>query len=245
MSTILRNAGEIGNHRKGSLIMKLKFTTFVLLLGLWTAFTLAGSVWGYIFLAGPNSITRLDVIPSNNIPAGLIVAFSIYLCGGGLWGLGIARLMNADAKSIVKACALSWAATGFTFAIALGFSLGQISKIIRIMPHCCHSTHYFFLSIFVLVIGIVTAINAYVVTSKLGYHELKKSAGMYAGIAAGLGFLAIGLILLYGFGWEVGEPVPGKYGMLKLTLYCSIGAALVGGASLGWMLSRAGSAQEP
>jgi hypothetical protein len=238
MNTTLKNTGEIRNRRKESRIMKRKSITFVVLFGLWTAFTLAESVWGYIFLAGPNSITRLDVIPSNNIPAGLIVAFSIYLCGGGLWGLGIARLMNGNAKSMVKACALSWSATGFVIAIALGFSLPQINRVISRLPHCCHTTHYFFLSIFVPVIGIVTAINAYVATSKLGYHELKKSAGMYAGIAAALGFLAIGLILSYGFGWEVGEPVPGKYGMLKLTLFCSIGGALAGGMAIGWVLEK-------
>jgi hypothetical protein len=37
MNTTLRNAGEIGNHRKESFIMKLKFITFVAVLGLWTA----------------------------------------------------------------------------------------------------------------------------------------------------------------------------------------------------------------
>lgn len=209
-----------------------------------TVFTLGGSIWGFIFLAGPNSITRLDVISSDNTILQLIVALTVYLCGGGLWGLGIAHLMNADAKSMVKACALSWAATGFTFAIGLGFSLGQINRIISRLPHCCHSTHYFFLSIFVPVIGIVTAINAYAATRKLGFNELKKTVGLNTGVAAALGFLAVGLILLYGFDWEVGSPVPGKYAMLKLMLFCSIGAALAGGASLGWMLSRAKSVGE-
>ena len=224
--------------------MHAKSITVAAFTAVLTALTLGGSVWGFLFTAGPNSITRFDVIPSVNIPVQLIVGLLISLCGGGLWGLGIARLMNAEAKSMVKACALSWAATGFTFAIALGFSLGQINKIISRLPHCCHSTHYFFLSIFVPVIGIVTAINAYVVTRKLGFKELKKSVGLYPGVAAALGFLAVGLILLYGFGWEVGRPVPGRYAMLLLLLICNIGAAMVGGASLGWMLSRAGSAQE-
>jgi hypothetical protein len=238
MNTTLMNTGEIRNRRRGSLTMKLRSITFVVVLGLWTAFTLAGSVWGFLFIAGPNSITRLDVISSDNTILGLILGLSIYLCGGGLWGLGIARLMNGNAKSMVKACALSWAATGFTFAIALGFSLPSIHKIIRILPYCCHSTHYLFLSIFVPVIGIVTAINTYMVIGKLGFHELKKSAGMYAGIAAALGFLTVGLILLFGFGWEVGHPVPGKYQMLLLLEICNIGAALAGGMAIGWVLEK-------
>ena len=217
--------------------MKLNAITFVVLFGLWTAFTLAGSVWGFIFLAGPNSVTRSNVISSDSIVLQLIAMFTVYLCGGGLWGWGIARLMNADAKAMVKACALSWCNIGFVIAI-LALSDRQFDKIRFSLPHCCHATHYFFLSIFVPIVGIVTAINAYVATGKLGFKELRKSAGMYAGIAAALGFLAIGLILLYGFGWEVGEPVPGKYGMLKLMLFCSIGGALAGGMALGWMLEK-------
>jgi hypothetical protein len=230
--------GEIGNHRKGSIIMKLKSITFAVVLGLWTVFTLGGSVWGFTFLAGPNSVTRSIVISSDNIILHLVAALSVYLCGGGLWGLGIARLMNGNAKSMMKACALSWAATGFTFAIGLGFSLPLIHKIIRILPNCCHSTHYLFLSIFVAVIGLVTAINTYVATGKLGYQELKKSAALRTGIAAALGFLSVGLILLYGLGWEVGYPMPGKYGMLLLALICSIGAALTGGMAMGWALEK-------
>ena len=240
MNTTLKNAGETGNRQRGSLNMKLKSITFVLLFGLWTAFTLAGSVWGFLFLMGPNSITRLDVLPLDNIPLLLIFVLSIYLCGGGLWGWGIARLMNTDARPLIETCGLSWSATVFAFlmlVVSLGNSFGGFSKI-NILPYFRHSIHYNFLSIFVPAIGIITAINAYVVTGKLGFHELNKSAGVYAGIGAALGFLTVGLILLYGFGWEVGNPVPGKYGMLKLMLFCSIGAALTGGMAIGWVLEK-------
>ena len=225
--------------------MNTRSITIAVFTALLTALTLAGSVWALLFLTGPNSITRLHVIPSDNIPLGLIVALTVFLCGGGLWGLGIARLMNADAKSMVKACALSWSATVFTFLITvafLGISLGGFSRII-ILPHfrhLTHHTHYNFLSVFVPIIGIITAINAYVVTGKLGFKELKRSVGLKTGVAAALGFLAVGLILLYGFGWEVGR----RPGMLMILLICSIGATLAGGASLGWMLSKAGSARE-
>jgi len=221
--------------------MKLKSFTFAAVLGLWTAFTLAGSVWGDIFILGPNSITPLDVISSNSIPVILIVGLLIYLCGGGLWGLGIARLMNGDAKSMVKACALSWSATVVTIVGAISFwgiSLGSLSSLAFILPHSPHSAHYSFLLIFVPAVGIITAINAYVVTGKLGFKEFRKSVGMYTGLAAALGFLAVGLILLFGLGWEVGRPVYGNYGMLLLLLICSIGAALAGGMALGWMLDR-------
>ncbi|RPJ26878.1 MAG: hypothetical protein EHM33_09980 [Chloroflexi bacterium] len=218
--------------------MKLKSVAFVSVLGFWTAFTLAGSVWVWLFLLGPNSITRLDLIRSNNILVLLIVALTVFLCGGGLWGLGIARLMNADATSMVIACALSWSATVFTFAGAISFwgiSLGSLSQLAYILPYFPHSHHYSFLLIFVPVIGIVTAINGYVVTGKLGFKELRKSVGLYAGLAAALGFLTVGLILLFGLGWGVGER-PGK--MLSLLELCNIGAALAGGMALGWALNK-------
>jgi hypothetical protein len=219
--------------------MKLKSITLIAAFGLWTALTLGGSICGFLVIAGPNSVTRLNVIQSDSISP--IAILTVFLCGGGLWGLGIARLINADATSMVTACALSWTATIFTFVMAIVFlasSLGVGFSGIRVLPYFPHSTHYNFLSIFVPVIGIISAINAYVATGTLGFKELRKSAGMYAGIAAALGFLAVGLLLLYGFGWEVGEPVPGKYGMLKLMLFCSIGGALAGGMAIGWVLEK-------
>jgi hypothetical protein len=155
--------------------------------------------------------------------------------------LGIARLMNADAKSMVKACALSWSATVFTFVGAISFwgiSLGSLSSLAYILPYFPHSPHYSFLLTFVPVTGIVTAVNAFVATGKLGFKELRRSVAMYTGLAAGLGFLTVGLILLFGLGWEVGEPVYGKYGMLLLLWICSIGAALAGGMALGWALDK-------
>jgi hypothetical protein len=234
MNTTLKNADEIGNRRRESLSMKPKSITFAAVVGLWTALTLAGSIWAVLFLTGPNSITRLDVIRSNNNMVILIVVLTVILWGGGLWGWGIARMMNADAKTMVKACALSWSATGFVAVIAL-VSLGTIIRSAKIFPDCRHPIHYAFLSTFIPVIGVVAAINAYVVPGKLGFHALKKSAGMYAGIAAALGFLAVGLILLFGLGWGVGE-YPHK--MLTLMHFCNIGAALAGGMALGWALDK-------
>ena len=242
MNTTLKNAGEIGNRRKESPIMKIKSITFVVAFGLWTALTLGGSIWGFLVIAGPNSVTRysnirLDVISSDNIA--LLAILTVFLCGGGLWGLGLARLMNADAKAMVKACALSWSATVFIFLMAvvsLGISFGGFSRI-NILPYFRHSTHYNFLLIFGPVTGMIAAINAYVATGNLGFKELRKSVGMYTGLAATLGFLTVGLILLFGVGWGVGEH-PWK--MLSLLELCNIGAALAGGMAIGWVLEKPG-----
>ena len=240
MNTTLKNAGEIGNRRKESLIMRLKSISFILLFGLWTALTLGGSVWGFLFLLGPNSITRLDILSSDNASLHLMAALSVYFCGGGLWGLGIARLMNVDVKSMVKTCAVSWVATVFAFlvvVVSLGNYFGGFSKI-NFLPVFFHYRHYNFLLVFVPSVGILTTINSYIATSKLGFKEKRKSAGVYPGLAAALGFLVVGLVLFFGFGWEVGYPHPGQFGMLLIFLICSIGAALAGGMTIGWVLDK-------
>jgi hypothetical protein len=243
MNTTLKDAVEIWDRRKESFIMKLKSIFFVILLGFWTAFTLGGSVWGFLFLVGPNSITRLDILSSDDASLHLMAALLVYLCGGGLWGWGIARLMNADVKSMVKTCAVSWAATVFAFLMvvaSLGNYFGGFSQI-NFLPVFFHYRHYNFLLVFVPSVGILTAINSYVATSKLGFKEKRKSAGMYAGLAAALGFLAVGLVLFFGFGWEVGYPHPGQSGMLLIFLICSISAALAGGMAMGWILEKSRS----
>jgi hypothetical protein len=172
--------------------------------------------------------------------AALIPILIVFLCGGGLWGLGLARLMNADAKSLVKACALTWSATVFAFVTVIFILAGFFGGLSRInfLPVFPHYRHYNFLLVFVPIIGIASAINGYVLASKLGFHERKKSVGLYTGLAASLGFLAVGLILFFGFGWEVGYHIIGRSGMLKILLFCSIGAALTGGMALGWVLDK-------
>jgi hypothetical protein len=208
-------------------------------LGLWTALTLGGSIWSFLVIAGPNSVTRysnirLDIISSDNIA--LLAILTVFLCGGGLWGLGIAQLMKADAISLAKTIMFTWGALLF-IVLALVVA-GGFSKI-NVLPIFPHSRHYNFLLIWVPAVGIVTAITAYMASGNLGFKEERKSVGMVTGLAAALGFLSAGLVLPLGFGWEVGGGIPG---MLTVFLICSISAALTGGMALGWLLDtpRAG-----
>jgi len=234
---LLKNVYEIADLRKEWFIMKLKSIIFALTFGLWTTLTLGGSIWGFLVILGQNSVSRFSNIRLDFIPSsmGEIALLIVILCGGGLWGLGIARLMNGNTRSMVKACALSWSSTVFIFLLSGG---GGFGKIIILPNSINHSEHYNFLLIFVAAISVITAINAYVVTGKLGFKELRKSVGLYTSLAAALGFLAVGLILLYAFGEEVGKLVPVKHGMLLIFLICSIGAALSGGAAMGWALDK-------
>ena len=215
--------------------MNTKSTTFIILMALLTTITLAGSIWLSLYLAGGNSINPTRVFPADNYALIVVAMVVSYLCGGGLWGWGIAHMTKTNAKTMVKACALSWGIPTFFVMISLGLSLTTITAFGYTLPF---RYTYYYLLIFIPLIGIVTGINAKVVSGKLGLQVLKNKIGMKVGIAAALGFLIVTLILLVGFGWEVGRPQSGKYAMLTILHYCNVGAALVGGSVLGRELAK-------
>ena len=221
--------------------MNRKHITFISLMGLLTALTLAGSIWLFLYLTGPNSINQSRILPANNNLLAGIVIFAIFLSGGAFWGLGIALITKTDVKAMVKTCALSWGLVPFAFIASLGLSLGAIFKFGSTISI---RYNYYYLMIILPVIGIATGINGWVVIGKLGLKELRKKASLKIGIAAALGFLAVSLFLQFVLGWEVGKPVPGKYEMLTILHYCNIGAALVGGSVLGRELAKSKSGLE-
>jgi len=222
--------------------MNTKSTTFIPLMGLLTALTLAGSIWLLLYLTGPNSINQSRIVPTTeNDLLAYIVGFASLIGGGVLWGLGIALLTKTDAKAMVKACALSWCLTAFGFMVSLGLSLGAIFKFGSTINF---RYNYYYLMIILPAIGIATGINGWVVIRKLGLKELRKKASLKIGIASALGFLAVSLFLQFVLGWEVGKPVPGKYEMLTLLHYCNVGAAMVGGSVLGRELAKSKSGLE-
>ena len=215
--------------------MNTKSTTFIILMGLLTTITLAGSIWLSLYLAGPNSINRTRILPANNYALAALIALASYLCGGALWGWGIARMTKTDVRAMVKTGTLSWGVTTFIFSAALGGSLGAIVPFGNTIPI---RYNYYYLLIILPVIGIVTGINARAVISKLGLKELKNKVGMNVGFVAALGFLFVSLILQFGLGWEVGKPQPEKYEMLTLLNWSNVGAALAGGMAMGWVLEK-------
>ena len=215
--------------------MNTKSTTFIILMGLLTTITLAGSIWLSLYLAGPNSINRTRILPADNYALAALFAMASYLCGGALWGWGIARMTKTDVRAMIKTGALSWGATTFIFSATLG---GSLNAIVPFGNSLSIRYNYYYLLIILPVIGIVTGINARAVISKLGYQELKNKVGMNIGFAAALGFLIVSLILQLGFGWEVGKPQAEKYEMLTLLNWSNVGAAMAGGMAMGWVLEK-------
>jgi len=192
-------------------------------MGLLTALTLAGSITIIFVLFGPQGFLR-------TIPSLLLVFPPI---GGALWGWGIASLMKAEVKPLIKTGALTWTICFFIVNfIADGIGPNGLSLID--LPN----DHYEYLVIFTPAVGLAAVLPARAMAGKLGSDNLKKNIGINTGVAAALGFLVVGLILQFGFGWEVGRPVTGSHNMILILQWCCLGAALAGGMAMGWVLAK-------
>lgn len=144
-------------------------------------------------------------------------------------------MTKSDAKTLTKTGALTWAGAALLSTIILGM-IGTFNMYLPDFP----SAQFEYLVLFSPAAGIAAAFPARVLVGKLGLRELKKRTGINTGIAAALGFLVVGLTLQYGFGWEVGRPMPGRYSMVTILQWCCLGAALAGGTALGWVLATKG-----
>ncbi|HSG44969.1 MAG TPA: hypothetical protein VLA72_17615, partial [Anaerolineales bacterium] len=151
--------------------------------------------------------------------------------GGALWGWGIASLMKAEVKPLIKTGALTWTIWLFIFFGVTGV-IGTFSLID--LPN----DHYEYLVVFLPAAGLTAALPARVMIGKLGMDNSKKNLSTIIGVAAALGFLVLGLILQIGFGWEVGRPVYGSHSMPTILQWCCLGAALAGGMAMGWVLAE-------
>jgi len=209
--------------------MNTKSVTFIILMGLLTALTLAGSIIIIFVLFGPQGFVKPGLVFK---PAGSILFLGFPPIGGALWGWGIASLMKAEVKPLIKTGALTWTIWLFIFFGITGV-IGTYSLID--LPI---NTHYEYLVIFLPAAGLAAALPARVMIGKLGLDNSKKNIGINIGVAAALGFLAVGLILQFGFGWEVGRPVYGSHSMTKILQWCCLGAALAGGMAMGWVLAK-------
>ncbi len=209
--------------------MNKKSITFTLLMGLLTAFTLAGSIAIIFILFGPRGL----VIPQLAFkPIGALLYLGFPLIGGALWGWGIASLMKADVKPLIKTGARTW-----TIWMFIAYYVPGTLDFLN-MTDLPFIKHYDFLVFLLPGAGIAAAIPARVMTEKLGLDYIKKKIGIITGVASALGFLVVGLILQLVFGWEVGRPVYGSYDMTTILRWCCLGSALAGGLAMGWVLAK-------
>jgi hypothetical protein len=193
-----------------------------------TALTLAGSVIIIFLLFGPQGLVKPGLTFK---AAGMFLFLGFPPIGGALWGWGIASLMNAEVKPLIKTGALTWTIWLFICYFVTGV-VGTFEIID--LPN----NHFEYLVIFLPAAGLAAALPARVMIGKLRLDNLKKNIGINTGVAAALGFLVVGLILQLGFGWEVGRPDYGSYSMPRILQWCCLGAALAGGMAMGWVLAE-------
>lgn len=136
---------------------------------------------------------------------------------------------------------MSWGSTVLLAGFTLYFSQIPGAAFEQATDFSQHGIHFFFTLAFALVVGIAAMVNTRTVTGKLGYSRLKNEVGRKSGLAAAGAFLVTSLVLLFGLGWEVGRPgyfAGYRYSMLVIMYWCNFAAALSGGVTMGWLLTR-------
>lgn len=134
-------------------------------------------------------------------------------------------------KPLIKTGALTWTIWLFICYFVTGV-VGTFEIID--LPN----NHYEYFVVFLPAAGLTAALPARVMIGKLGLDNSQRNIGINIGVAAAFGFLAVGLILQFGFGWEVGRPVYGSHSMTTILQWCCLGAALAGGMAMGWVLAK-------
>ena len=156
-------------------------------------------------------------------------------------GRCVAWLMGRAPKPLVMRGTLSWGSTVLAAGIILYFSQIPGAAFDKAIDFSRHDTHFLFTLAFALVIGVAAMVNTRYMTGKLGFNDAQREVGRKSGLAAAAAFSAVSMILLFGLGWEVGRPgyfAGYRYSMLVIMYWCNVGAALAGGAAMGWILAR-------
>lgn len=225
--------------------MNKKSVSLIASMALLTAVCLAGSIY-LIFLVLSNILASSLGVRFHLPLVGYVIVFAFTMFApalffGGVWGWGIKRLLRVEANGVARIGALAWSATVVVTGLGLYFAQIPIARLEGAYPV---SMHFMFTLAFVPVVGLAAGLNTRLMTGKLGLEEFKNAVGRNAGVAAALRFFIISLGLLFFFEWEVGGPFAGnQYSMIKIMHLCNAGAALAGGAAMGWTLvSREGVA---
>jgi hypothetical protein len=162
-----------------------------------------------------------------------VVALAVFSAGGALWGRVMAGITGLGGRRMVWAGALSFGPAVMIAAIAL--SLLEVVIVERgagpDLP-----IHILFTWLFVPAATFVAGSGGFGLGSAYRNTLLAGRAALLTGLAGGLAFLAVNLIM-DSLGWRVGAPGAAERAtMLTVLLTGSLAAALAGGATLGLVL---------
>ena len=209
---------------------------FVLATALLTPLTLAGGL--AMGLVTANLLFESINVHVSGLVSGLValpVLLVMLFGGGAVWGYAIARLVDGDAKKLARAGAVTYGGAVILVGIVLEMLFGLISVLGRDISL---PVHVAFTIVFVPSAGIIAALCTRSLAGALGWEAIMGNLGLYSGAAAAAGFLVVNMIML-ALGWQVGGPgAAERFTMITVMLTSNAGAALVGGAAMGWVLSR-------
>lgn len=225
------DSGEVLNAQ-----IEIRRLQLVLATALVTPLTLAGGLALGLVTAG--LLFESINVHVSGLVSGLValpVLLVMLFGGGAAWGYAIARLVNGEAKKLARAGALTYGGAVILVGIVLELLFGLISVVGRDMRLPIHVA---FTIVFVPSAGIIAALCTRSLAGALGWEAMKSSLALYSGLAASVGFLVVNMIML-ALGWQVGGPgAAERLTMITVMLTSNAGAALVGGAAMGWVLSR-------
>lgn len=164
-----------------------------------------------------------------------IFALGGFFVGGTLWGVLLGRLARAtNRRRMAMAGALGFAPITLTLALLLQaiepIVLEQFGVIIPL--------HRLFTILFVPTAFLIAGISAWAIGIGVRDKTLAQSMLLRAGFAAAITFLFINLAM-ESAGWIVGTPhAAERFTMLTVMFIGDLGAAIVGGAVVSWMLAR-------
>lgn len=206
---------------------------FVFMTSLLTALTVGGSLVPTVL-----AVRRADILfwtghVLESTAIGLSALILLPLIGGGLWGLGLSKLVGVEKKGLAKSAAL----TLMVSVLIVNFTLVGLSMVIPDESMRPMQVTITVAVLFGACAALLATFNTRKVIRNLGFENLMNSAGLKAGIAAFLGFILFHF-LMHLLGWRLGDPSSFKeYKMTTVLMVDNLGASLAAGAMIGWVLA--------
>src|SRR5690606_9736952 len=151
------------------------------------------------------------------ILAGLLAAAVCVLVAGALWGYGAARLLGALARQAAWPAARTYGKSLLVIGLVLEVTM---VPVLALAAGYRLNVHALFIASFVPAVAGRAAWNVSRLAVATGHASQARQAGRYSGLASGLAFLAVGLVLQYWLGWQVGRPLWGQYNMITIMHLC-------------------------
>jgi hypothetical protein len=213
---------------------------------LWSAILTLLPLFGGMLLGVVVGEVVFEALPGHSIinPSALqitlaaIPALTGLLSGSACWGVLMGRLgQSADRRRMAVAGILGFA----PITLVLGLVLNTLEPIAVEQFGAQVPVHRLFTLLFVPTAFWIAGVSAWAIGLGLRNTPLAWALLWRVGLAAALAFLAVNLVM-ESLGWVVGAPrAAERFTMLTVLFAGNLGAALAGGAVLGWTLdTRAG-----